>query len=398
MRTRTTGHRLSAIGTVCSSLLALAFAMAGCSDTISPNTHAHWSQLVAGASYTCGLTSDSAAFCWGGVAGYFDPGPIRDSVAPNSAVPLRVPGNLKFIDLVVGSVSTCARDAEHMAYCWGGNLAGELGTGSGVARLVPAPVTGGLHWRALAMEEGVHTCGIDESDITWCWGNQFRGAVGNGQVDGTAFVPMRVLNSPAFASIYAGVGNSCGLTDAGDAFCWGVNDFGLLGDGTPPREGAVNGAPTLVAGSHHFVSLALGAAHACGIDAGGVGWCWGWNRAGQLGNGGTDSTSVPTEIAGQLRWKKLVVGYGHTCGLATDATTFCWGQNDYGQLGLGSHLFVHTPQKVAAPDAFADITAGQYHTCARDVSGNAYCWGRGDYGQLGSGTMIDESWPTLVYR
>jgi alpha-tubulin suppressor-like RCC1 family protein len=84
--------------------------------------------------------------------------------------------------------------------------------------------------------------------------------------------------------------------------------------------------------------MALSSNHACAIAAGEA-YCWGYNNEGQLGNtaaGG--STNVPvkvTQSAGVLAGKtvtSIAANYSSSCVIA-DGRQYCWGNNTYGQLG-----------------------------------------------------------------
>ena len=55
------------------------------------------------------------------------------------------------------------------AYCWGMNFSGQVGDGSQVHRQMPELVRGGLSFTTLTAGEA-HTCGITVAGDTWCWG------------------------------------------------------------------------------------------------------------------------------------------------------------------------------------------------------------------------------------
>lgn len=366
-----------------------------CRGPTEPVHSSRWTALAAEMWYTCGLSTTGEAFCWGGVGGYRDPFPLEDSLIPNSAVPLRVPGERRFVEITVGESPICALDSARAAYCWGANQLGEVGDGSYLAKRGPSAVAGGFRWRMI--DAGIlHVCGIAFDGKTYCWGNQFRGALGNGQLQGSSPQPVPVLGGLTFASVWSAGAFSCGLTAEGDAYCWGANDFGKLGDGEPPEPYKETATPSRVVGGYRFSSLALGIYHACGLTADSRAYCWGDNLNGQLGNGTTTPSSSPVPISGDLRWRSISLGGAHGCGLTTDGAAYCWGNNVRGQFGNGSTEPSFSPQLIAAPGTYVAITAGGNHTCGLTPSATAFCWGQGDYGQLGDGMIGDRLRPTQV--
>ena len=370
--------------------LALVAGCRGATDSLPPS---QWTVLGASEAYTCGLSSHGEAFCWGGVAGYYDPTPLTDSLIPVSALPLLVPGGYRFTEITVGALSMCGLDSDERAFCWGANQYGEAGDSSYLAKRAPSAIAGNHRWR-MTSSGGVHACGVTIDDETYCWGNQFRGALGNGQLNGSTPYPVAVLGGLTFRSVYAGLGTSCALTPNGDAYCWGINDYGMLGDSQPPEPLKESATPSRVVGQHRFESLAIGDYNVCGITQDRRAYCWGYG--GVLGNGNSAPSSVPVPVHGDMSWSSLSVGSGHTCGLTAYGAVYCWGNNERGQFGIGDTGRSMSPVLVARPGKFVSITAGGNHTCGLTAAGIAFCWGQGDYGQLGDGIMRDRFRPTKV--
>lgn len=356
-----------------------------------------WELLSVGSHYNCGLSESGAVYCWGGVGGYFQSPNPPDSIIENSAVPWRVPGDYRFQQISSGGLVMCGLNLESRAYCWGGNTYLEVGDGSAVAKRGPSAVVGGFRWRMINAG-GAHVCGITLEGNAYCWGNNFRGALGlgNDQVTGASSEPLRVTGGHAFVAVWAGAGTTCAVTPQGAAYCWGINDFGRLGDGEPPESGKRSASPVRVVGNHRFVALTAGGYQVCGLSLAQDAYCWGWNRYGQLGDGTTNESSVPVLVGGGLKWSSISSGEFHTCGLTTDGAAYCWGGNEHGQLGTGDTVSVATPQLIAPSGTYISIGAGGRHTCGRTTAGTVFCWGRGDYGQLGHGVMRNELYPVQV--
>jgi alpha-tubulin suppressor-like RCC1 family protein len=103
-----------------------------------------------------------------------------------------------------------------------------------------------------------------------------------------------VSGGNAFVSVIAGAEHTCGLLESGLLKCWGLNDVGEVGDGTTTNRST----PVSVSGGHVFLMIAASglAYHTCGLKAGGVPWCWGWNGVGQLGDGSFLDRVVPKPV------------------------------------------------------------------------------------------------------
>jgi alpha-tubulin suppressor-like RCC1 family protein len=86
---------------------------------------------------------------------------------------------------------------------------------------------------------------------------------------------------------------SCALTSRGEAYCWGNNGFGEVGDGTTTNRHS----PTAVSGGFTFTSISAGGnQHVCGLTDRLGAWCWGYGLSGELGNGAFVSVSAPTAV------------------------------------------------------------------------------------------------------
>lgn len=188
--------------------------------------------------HTCGLDGEARALCWGsnydGQLGY-----EGESVWSND--PRRVSGNLKFVALGVGGSHTCGLTAEGQVYCWGNNGFGQLGTlvdvtcpsGMWCSR-EPVPVSGALEFTAIAVG-GIHTCGLTTSGHAYCWGSNHVGQLGNPSVvkdsefSPRTSTPVPVVGEIRFALLSAGAENTCGITESGELYCWGSNQYRRLG-------------------------------------------------------------------------------------------------------------------------------------------------------------------------
>lgn len=251
------------------ALAAFAFPVA----PVQPATAAlatSWQKVLAGADFTCGLTTAGGVKCWGkGTWGQLGNGSVEEVAAPVTVRGLS--GGV--VDLVVGDAHACAVRSDAAVVCWGKNEWGQLGDGTRVNRTTPVTIAA------------------------------LRG----------------------FRQISLGSRASCALTAAGGVSCWGWNYFGQIGDGTTVSHRAT---PTPVVGLGSGVTAVVaGHLRACAVTTAATLTCWGNNGAGQLGLGTvTDPVRTPRAavVAGRGIASAVLSGY-HTCVVTTAGTEKCWG-------------------------------------------------------------------------
>lgn len=73
----------------------------------------------------------------------------------------------------------------------------------------------------------------------------------------------------------------------------------------------------------------------CGLTAAGEAWCWGRNYSGELGNDTAAPSQIPVRVVTDARFTRLA--QRATCGLGADGKAWCWGGNPFGNVGRRSH-------------------------------------------------------------
>jgi alpha-tubulin suppressor-like RCC1 family protein len=185
--------------------------------------------------------------------------------------------------------------------------------------------------------------------------------------------------------IAAGGAHSC-VIQSGQAYCWGNNSNGQLGDGS--TTSTTSPVPVYTGGvlaGRILTQIVAGASSTCALDSTGLAYCWGLNTSGQLGNNSLTQSALPVAVStsGVLAGKTLVqlaAGNAHVCALDSTGTAYCWGSNGNGQLGINSTTKSMVPVAVSTSGVLSgvtltQITGGFGHTCAVSSAGAAYCWG-----------------------
>jgi alpha-tubulin suppressor-like RCC1 family protein len=263
-----------------------------------------------------------------------------------------VSGALTFAALDLGGAFSCGITTDSLAYCWGWNTFGQLGDGSTADRPTPVAVAGGH--KLVGVAAGVrHACALGADSTVYCWGANDRGQLGNGLGADTTR-PVAVSGGLKYATVAAGFDHTCALTGEGAAYCWGDNTLGQLGDTALPSSAVPH---PVESDGRRFTAIATGGTHTCAIVQPGAAYCWGNGSAGQLGaapqaecttaSGPILCNPLPIAVQGSLIFAALTAGNHHSCGLTVDDVAYCWGLNDRGQLGDGTRTTRISPVRVA---------------------------------------------------
>ena len=197
--------------------------------------------------------------------------------------------------------------------------------------------------------------------------------------------------------VSAGADHACAIKPDGTAWCWGWNRAGQLGDATDIDKTY----PVLVSGGGTWLQISAGGRHTCALQSDGKAWCWGSNGNGQLGDGSSQYKLAPVQVSAEGTWVQITAGGDHTCGIKSDGTAWCFGINGNGELGGGITsrsvtLGRYFPGTISGNDTWLQLSAGFSHTCGVTTTGRALCWGYGAYGQLGNGKNKASSTPVDV--
>jgi len=309
------------------------------------------------------------------------------------------------VDFSVGRLHTCMITTESN-YCTGYNALGQLGVGSASDKAEPTQISN-LNTPLYSISTGYeHTCGIDVEGVVYCWGMNNQGQIGTGyhRYDSKYYTPQLINldyssnELPPAMQVSTGFYHSCGIFEDMNTYCWGYNQYGQLGTG----DQTVRNRPILVQSpeNQHFTDLSLGKSHTCGILDNGSVYCWGLNNYGQLGDGSTTNNLTPVFTNLPLGSKAVAIssGYDHNCVILDNSSVYCWGYNGYGNLGNGNGTTMYTPTYVNMPAGSSpvQISASERHTCGLLRNGSMYCWGYNNYQQ--SEGPISDDYGSQIYN
>jgi Regulator of chromosome condensation (RCC1) repeat len=293
-------------------------------------------------------------------------------------------------------------------WAWGGEAHGALGNGTTGSGFVSTPVQvqfpAGVSILSLPSPMPQMTgMAIDTNRNVWGWGDG-----GDGDLCSTttnAQVPY-MINSPKLrgdVTLATGQNNhTLYYTSTGRVYACGSNSSGQLGDGTftssvsPVR---VTGLP-----SGKVTSLQSSWENSGALMADGSYWDWGFNAAGQLGDGSTSASDVPVHVSlpaavDAVSQGGSVAGNGQTVVILSDGSVYSWGCDRAGQLGIGfDQTSEPLPLAVALPagTTFLSVASGGASEYAIDSTGDVWAWGKNTEGQLGIGSTVHQESPVSV--
>ncbi|MFO0626666.1 MAG: hypothetical protein U0325_13715 [Polyangiales bacterium] len=296
--------------------------------------------------------------------------------------------------LAAGEYHTCAITAGTVR-CWGSDLLGERGDGEGTSGEVcsgPSEVPGMPPVPAVELTAGAyHTCARLMDNTVRCWGGNDTGQLGDGSPTSRTS-PVAVTGLTNAVEIAAGYSHTCARLMDNTVRCWGANGSGQIGDDSTTNRRS----PVAVMGLTNVAQIAAGSAHTCARLMDNTVRCWGDNVSSQLGDGSTTRRLTPVAVMGLTDVVEIAAGGAYTCARRMDNTVRCWGANARGQLGDGSTDPRTSPVAVMGLTDAAEIALGRFHTCARSRDNTVRCWGDNSLGQLGDRSLMFRLTPVAV--
>jgi alpha-tubulin suppressor-like RCC1 family protein len=199
-----------------------------------------------------------------------------------------MPTDVTFSAISAGHRHSLALDQNGNAWAWGANAYGQVGDNStGSIRAAPTAVTMPTGFTFTAVSAGYfHSVALDQHGNAWAWGRNDHGQIGDTTYanERTVPTPVAMPTGVTFSAISADGSYSLALDQNGNAWAWGDNGWGQVGDGT---TGSIRAAPTrvIMPPDVTFVGVGTGQGHALALDQDGHGWAWGLNMEGQVGDG-----------------------------------------------------------------------------------------------------------------
>ncbi|CAD8051028.1 unnamed protein product [Paramecium sonneborni] len=179
------------------------------------------------------------------------------------------------------------------------------------------------------------------------------------------------LTIPGYVKqICAGQSHILALTQDGNVYSYGSNQFG--------QRGSIGPGFQLV--MKNVLQIAVGLYHSVAVTKDNRIYVWGRGTEGQLGLGDTENLEKPTEL--NIQGQEVCCGSFHTL-VRNGETCYAMGENQNGQLGvLGQHI---TPVKLDIP--VDQMAAGLDHSLFL-YQGQVFVTGNNLFGQCGVSDQV----------
>ncbi|MBI0127002.1 InlB B-repeat-containing protein [Bifidobacterium sp. W8101] len=409
----------------------------------SPNTSYGFSLAVG---------SDGNVYAWGdnyygqlgiGTTSSYRTTPVMVRRPDRSTYP-DLPEDFTYLQVSAGGSHSLALGSDGNAYAWGWNGDGQLGDGTITERHAPVRVKTPdrktypdlpADFTYLQVSAGDrHSLALGSDGNVYAWGYNYYGRLGDG-TSTTRYAPVRVKTPDrktypdlpedfTYLQVSAGTWHSLALGSDGNAYAWGDNSSGQLGDGT----GSDRYAPVRVKtpdrktypdlpADFTYLQVSAGYAHSLALGSDGNAYAWGYNNNGPLGDGTGSSRNAPVrvktpdrktypDLPADFTYQQISAGYDHSLAVGSDGNAWAWGCNLYGLLGNNSsYRSSSVPMRVRDPANPADtskglqaaqVSAGYHYSLAVGSDGNAWAWGSNSYGRLGDNSTNNKSAPVPV--
>lgn len=339
-------------------------------------------EVGAGAVFSAASRSDGSVLAWGSNAyGQLGTGGTTDS-SYAAAVKTGLANDIAGVrSIAAGAYHLASLRADGTNWTNGRNVYGQLGNGNNTGPDTCALAACGLYAAQSLFAAGTgfigisggtgHTLAVRADGTAWAWGIGLNGRLGNGGVLNSSF-PVQVLTGAGtpltgVISVAAAEAHSTALTADGNAWSWGGNGNGRLGNGS--LLDGLYAAPVKTDALTNLArvnSIASATSHGIALRSDGTAWAWGNNYNGEIADGTTTDRSFATPMlraAGTALAQVVAVAVGddHSGALTADGVLWGAGRNGHGQLA----------RPPTGPETCATVTCSRWMIEAHDTPGVA---------------------------
>lgn len=367
----------------------------------------HMAMIACGFDHNVALKDDGSVWCWG--ENSF--GQLGDGTKENQPKPVQVKALKDIVFVTAGSAHSLALKSDGTVWAWGLNFHGQLGDGSTQNRTIPVQVKGLKDIKYLSAFDN-RSMAINKDGIIWSWGDQVE-KIQFVKEQRTAIYKTtitKIIDAPKAIAVMENTDSLTVLAEDGMTY-------------DKHQRYAFSSLYKINIGN--ISKIVKGWSHTVALKKDGTAWSWGYNTAGQFGNGTIDkrlydnmeneqimldpstfsykipiSFPKPAEMPVQAEKVTLVTdiaaGYNTTFAVSKDGSVWAWGENRNRFLTSELLTCVTHPVKINKLTRASAISAGKNHAIILRRDGSIWSWGDNMFGQLGDETFEQKSSPVRV--
>jgi alpha-tubulin suppressor-like RCC1 family protein len=391
-------------------------------------------QVAAGGYFSVALTSTGKVYAWGDdSSGELGNGTTIN--APTSTpVAVSLPSGVSVTQIAAGEAFALALTSTGQVYAWGDNSAQELGDPAVTETTsdTPVPVSLPPSTTITQVSAGSYFAqALTSAGGLLAWGAGAAGTLGNGSsANSSTPVAVSLPQGTNVDQVSAGHTFALALTSTGSVLAWGAGSKGQLGNGSP--SGSQTPAAVSLPTGTRISQVAAGGSFAVALTSAGQAYSWGDDVWGELGNGragGQSTTPVPVAVPTGVSLTSASAGLDHVLAVlgpdvasvspgfgpaygGTSVTITGSGFNGITGVNFGSRaaksfsvqsstsITATAPAGSGAVNVVVKGSVGGSALVAADrftyLAGSAaLAWGLGSDGELGNGTSASVSTPVL---
>jgi len=213
------------------------------------------------------------------------------------STPVAILGTTKtFCDIKSQIQTALGLDKNGKLWSWGYNAYGDIGDNTTAAKSTPVAVGGANKTYCNIMmsgNDGFHSTAIDKDGKLWSWGYNLYGQLGDNTVVSKR-TPIAVLGTTkTFCKVDTRAYGQVALDKNGKIWTWGNGQYGQMGVN---NENVDYCTPIAVCLSKYVTNLGTGVHSSIVFDLNGEAWSWGRNTVGQIGDNTSNNRSTPVAV------------------------------------------------------------------------------------------------------